>query len=179
MWEILGQSHWCSQDSISRNKILISNPQVPNMKTCPKSLNNRLTAGFQISDWNSNFQSPLVLTTEKLLRIFTHKDLFTIKNSIHKIYCLLLLSIMCTTQWHNPLSNQRASAFSFLCQCLFLLTLLFSLFTVCTIPSYPFSFFFPLLWYNIIHSSNHNFYLGITHFFKNYFQLSRGVPLRL
>ena len=81
MCEILGQSHWCSQDSISRIKILISNPQVPNMKTCPKSLNYRY-AGFQISDWNSNFQSPLVWTTEKLLR-----------NPIHKIYCLLLLSI--------------------------------------------------------------------------------------
>ena len=90
MCEILGQSHWSSQDSISRIKILISNPQVPNMKTCPKSLNSRY-AGFQILDWNSNFQSSLVRTTDKLLQIFTHKDLFTIKKKkkkkspIHKI----------------------------------------------------------------------------------------------
>ena len=65
MGEILGQSHWCSQNSISRIKILISNPQVPNMKICPKSLNYRY-AGFQILDWNSNFQSPLVRTADKL-----------------------------------------------------------------------------------------------------------------
>ena len=169
MCKILGQSHWCSQDSISRIKILISNPQVPNMKTCPKSLNYRY-AGFQILDWNSNFQSSLVRTTDKLLQIFTHKDLFTIKNSIHKIYCLLLLSIMCTTQWHNPLSIQWASACSFLCQCLFLLTLLFSLFTVCTIPSYP--FFFSLPYYDtILHIAVINFSLGITYiFFFSYFQ---------
>ena len=31
MSEILGQTHWCSQDYISRIKILISNPQVPNL----------------------------------------------------------------------------------------------------------------------------------------------------
>ena len=36
MCEILGQTHWCSQDYISRIKILISNPQVPNRKTWPK-----------------------------------------------------------------------------------------------------------------------------------------------
>ena len=43
--------------------------------------------GFQILDWNSNLQSSLVRTTDKLLQIFTHQDLFTIKkNSIHKIY---------------------------------------------------------------------------------------------
>ena len=91
MCEILGQSHWCSQDSISRIKILISNTPVQNMKTCPKSLNYRY-AGFQILDWNSNFQSWLVQTTDKLLQIFTHKDLFTIKNFIHKnivYYCCL------------------------------------------------------------------------------------------
>ena len=91
MCEILGQSHWCSQDSISRIKILISNPQVSNIKTCPKSLNYRY-AGFQILDWNSNFQSSLVLTTDKLQQIFTHQDLFTIKNFIHKnivYYCCL------------------------------------------------------------------------------------------
>ena len=84
MCEIPGQPHQCSRNSISRIKILISNPQVPNIKTYPKCLNYRY-AGFQITDWNSNFQSPLVRTTEKLLQIFTHKDLFTIKNSIHKI----------------------------------------------------------------------------------------------
>ena len=88
MCEILGQSHWCSKNSISRIKILISNPQVPNMKTCPKSLNYRY-AGFQNLDWNANFQSSLVRTADKLLLISTHQDLFTIKNSIHKIYCLL------------------------------------------------------------------------------------------
>ena len=33
MCEILGQTHWCFEDSISRIKILISNPQVPNIKT--------------------------------------------------------------------------------------------------------------------------------------------------
>ena len=48
---------------------------------------------FQILDWNSNFQSPLVWTNEKLQRFFFHKDLFTIKNPIDKIYSLLLLSI--------------------------------------------------------------------------------------
>ena len=64
-----GQTHWCSQDYISRIKILISNPQVPNMKIFPKDLNYRY-AGFQILDWNSNFQSPLVWTNEKLVRFF-------------------------------------------------------------------------------------------------------------
>ena len=83
MCEILGQSHWCSQDSISRIKILISNSIVQSMKTYPKRLNYRY-AGFQILDWNSYFQSSLVRTTDKLLQIFTHKDLFTIKNFIHK-----------------------------------------------------------------------------------------------
>ena len=78
----------------SRIKILISNPQVPNMKTWPKGLNYRY-AGFQILDWNSNFQSPPVWTNEKLRRIFffTHKDLFATKKIpihkiYHKIYCL-------------------------------------------------------------------------------------------
>ena len=58
------------------------------MKTCPKSLNYRY-AGFQILDWNSNFQSPLVRTTDKLLQIFTHKDLFTIKISFMKILFII------------------------------------------------------------------------------------------
>ena len=75
----------------SRIKILISNPQVPNIKPWPKGLNYRY-AGFQILDWNSHFQSPLVWTNEKLRFFFSHKDLFTIKNPIdkiyHKIYCL-------------------------------------------------------------------------------------------
>ena len=50
-------------------KILISNAQVPNMKTWPKGLKYRY-AGFQILNWNSNFQSPPVWTNEKLQRIF-------------------------------------------------------------------------------------------------------------
>ena len=162
MCEILGQPHWCSQNSISRIKILISNPSVQNMKTCPKSLNYRY-AGFQILDWNSNSQLSLVRTTDKLLQIFTHKDLFTIKNFIHKnivYYCCL------SCAWHNPLSIQRVSAFPFLCQCLFnsLLPFFFSLFTFCTIPSYP--FFFSLPHYDtILHIAVINFSLGITHFF--------------
>ena len=83
MCEILEQSHWCSQDYISRIKIFISNPQVPNIETCPKYLNYSY-AVFQILDWNSNFQSPLVWTNEKLQRIFfTHKDLFAIKKNPH------------------------------------------------------------------------------------------------
>ena len=89
MCEILEQSHWCSLDYISRIKILISNPQVPNIKTCPKDLN-YWYAGFQILDWNSNFQSPLVWTNEKLQRIFSsYKDLFTIKFPLIKFiyYC--------------------------------------------------------------------------------------------
>ena len=86
MCEILEQSHWCSQGYISRIKILISNPQVPNIKTCPKDLNYSY-AGFQILDWNSNFQSPLVWTTDKLLQ----RPIYD-KNPIHKFY-LLLLSI--------------------------------------------------------------------------------------
>ena len=74
MWEILEQSHWCSQD-------YISNPQVPNIKICPRDLNYRY-AGFQILDWNSNFQLPLVWTNEKLQQFFfTRKDLFAIKKS--------------------------------------------------------------------------------------------------
>ena len=73
MCEILEQSHWCSQDYISRIKILISNPQVPNIKTWPKKGLNHRYAGFQISDWNSNFQSPLVWTNEELQRIFLTK----------------------------------------------------------------------------------------------------------
>ena len=86
MCEILEQSHWCTQDYISRIKILIFNPQVPNIKTCPKGLNYSY-AGFQILDWNSNFQSPLVWTTDKLLQRPNYD-----KNPIHKFY-LLLLSI--------------------------------------------------------------------------------------
>ena len=58
-------------------------------KPSPKSFNYRY-AGFQILDWNSNFQSSLIRTTDKLLQIFTHQDLFTMKKikkkSIHKIY---------------------------------------------------------------------------------------------
>ena len=69
MCEILRQTHWCSQDYISRIKILLSNPQVPNMKTWPMGPNYRY-AGFQILDLNSNFQSPLVWTNEKLQRFF-------------------------------------------------------------------------------------------------------------
>ena len=139
MCEILGQPHWCFENSISRIKILISNPQVPNIKTCPKGLNYRY-AGFQILDWNSNFQSSLVRTTDKLQQTFTQKDLFTIKNSIHKIYCLLLLSI-----------KKRTATVPVI----FVSLLSFS----------------PLLWYNITHSSNLNFYLGISHFLKKLFPI--------
>ena len=79
MCEIQGQTHWYSQDYISRIKILISNPQVPNKKTCPKDLNYRY-AGFQILDRNFNFQSPLFWTNENIQRFFfTRKDLFAIK----------------------------------------------------------------------------------------------------
>ena len=158
MCEILGQSHWCSQDSISRIKILISNPQVPNIKTCPKSLNYRY-AGFQILDWNSNFQSPLVWTNEKLLRIFTHKDLFTIKKIIDKniVYYKFLLTktpsivnfIHDNIVYIKCLSKTDSNCPSHLC--------------------FPLSFS-PLLWYNITHSSNSQFLSRDHTFKKNDFQ---------
>ena len=49
MCEIPGQPNRRSRNSISRVKILISNPPVQNMKTFPKSVNYRY-AGFQILD---------------------------------------------------------------------------------------------------------------------------------
>ena len=73
MCKIPGQPNRWSRNFISRIKILISNPPVQNMKTCPKCLN-YWYAGFQILDWNSNFQSPLIRTTDKLLWNFTRKD---------------------------------------------------------------------------------------------------------
>ena len=55
--------------------------KVQTWKPDPKDLN-YWYAGFQILDWNSHFQSPLVWTNEKLQQIFfTHKDLFAIKKS--------------------------------------------------------------------------------------------------
>ena len=130
------------------------------MKTFPKSLNYRY-AGFQILDWNSNFQSSLVRTTDKLLQIFTHQDLFTIKkNSIHKIYHI----------YYQFLLPKTPSMVTFI-----YVNLVFS---YCCLSNNgqqlsQSSFLFPpSLRYNITRSSNLHLYLGITHFFlKNYFQL--------
>ena len=101
-----------------------------------KDLNYRY-AGFQILDWNSNFQSSPVWTNEKLQRIFfSYKDLFTIKFPLIKIYCLRWAVYQKTD------SN-------------------------CPLVIFCFPFFFPpSLRYNITHSSNFNFYLGTTHFLK-------------
>ena len=65
---------------------------------------------------------------------------------------------------------------------LFLLILLFFSFHRLYNSFLPFLFFSPLLWYNITHSSNHNFYLGTTHLKKkiisNFMLLEKPLSLK-
>ena len=63
----------------------IDSPNFTNIeKVYAHSSDKHQYAGFQILDWNSNFQSPLVRTSDKLLRIFTHKDPVYYKVSLKK-----------------------------------------------------------------------------------------------
>ena len=140
------------------------------MKTFPKSLNYRY-AGFQILDWNSNFQSSLVRTTDKLLQFFTHQDLFTIKKKIYHIYYQFLLT-------------KTPSMVTFIYDNLVFFFIAVYQTTDSNCPSPLFFFFFPpSLRYNITHSSNLNFYLGITHLKKkitsNYMLIERPLSLKL
>ena len=126
----------------------ISKP-VPNVLTTDmrNSWTNHRCAEFQILDWNSNFQSPLARTTDKLLQNFTHKKPFTIKfiyeNIVYyKISFIKILFIMNVTQ--NTDSN---------CPLVIFLFLLF-----CPHNSFLPFLFSPSLRYNITHYSNHNFF---------------------
>ena len=91
MCEILGQSHWCSQDSISRIKIPISNTQVPNIKNLPQKV---LTTDMRDS---KSWIEILIITCLDQWKVttifFTHKDLFTIKILLIKFIVYDKLSI--------------------------------------------------------------------------------------
>ena len=127
------------------------------MKTCPKSLNYRY-AGFQILDWNSNFQSSLVRTTDELLQIFTHQDLFTIKKNPFIKFIIFTISFLLTK---TPSMVTLISD-----NLVFFIAVNQKTDSNCPSPLFLSFLFPPSLRYNITHSSNLNFYLGITHLKK-------------